>query len=258
MQQTVIDTKQAIAFGFASPKGGVGKSALTKLFPNWLNFIKGETVMVIDADPQGTVIKQRLSDVGEFDLDSWDSAYPVEVLNPEDVFNHIKINRKHFDFIAVDLAGTLSTKGNIRAYAALDKIIMPNSTSKDDLQEIEDFINLINEKVTPVRMELGLKPTEIVVTLNRIDKVLKEYKEITRLRKLPAEKIKQDIEAMQRGEFNDIEYYHPFRILDPVADITESKGVFGQDINTVITENNILIAERFGKQCEAFYKFLTS
>lgn len=245
----------AIVYGFVAPKGGVGKSAITVLAANWINYILGKSIMVIDADPQGTIIKQRAEDTEEYDIKVLENAYPVEVVNPEDVPNHIKLNKDIYDYISVDLAGTMAIKGNIQAYASLDKIIIPTSTSKDDMKEVPDFIEFINEEISPIRVKMGKKAPMISVTLNRVSKQLKEYKELARLRNLPGKIIKRDINAQMNGNFTELQYYYPFEILD--ADITESKGVFGQYINTVINEVNIEIAERFSKQCEAINSFLT-
>lgn len=92
---------------FGNQKGGVGKSTLTSLCANALSQKPFHCkVLVIDSDPQQSVIKRRLDDIqGYEDV----PPYKIEPMNIKGLQRDIAPLDQSFDYIFIDVAGKLDS-----------------------------------------------------------------------------------------------------------------------------------------------------
>lgn len=127
----------------ATSKGGAGKTTLaTCLAAHWHNF--GMRVAIIDADPQGSIIK------------SYNPAGPMGSISvfsdPEvTVYNTINEKRGNFDIIIVDTGG-FSNKTAAMAILDADLVLIPSKASALDIQRAIETHGLIKDlNFTPER-----------------------------------------------------------------------------------------------------------
>lgn len=250
-----VENQKAIVFGIVNKKGGVGKSSLIQLVAGYIQYVLFKNILVIDADPQGSITNQRELDSIEFSDDERIGAYTIVSIEPEEVIEYIEMSIRDYDYIVVDLFGTTTTKGNVPAYARLDKLILPTSTSIKDLPVTVDFHDFLRSEIFPVRKRLGYKVADIVVILNRIQLNLKEYKDLRLCIEKAGNDIVNDIEKNLKDGFGAGKIYpYPFYFLDGV--ISEAKGQFGQYINTLLTDRNMRIFSKYKSQCKEIFQFL--
>lgn len=92
---------------FGNQKGGVGKSTLTSLCANALGHKPFNCkVLVIDSDPQQSVIKRRLDDIQGFEEVP---PYKVEAMNIKGLQQEIAQLDQNYDYIFIDVAGKLDS-----------------------------------------------------------------------------------------------------------------------------------------------------
>lgn len=124
-------------------KGGAGKSTLTRnLGAHWVNL--GHKVVVIDADPQGSIISRHNTKGPLKDM--------VVVADPEEsISNTINEFRNKSDFILIDTGG-FRNKTTVRALSETDLALIPLKPSADDVAGAVETHNLIEElNQTPER-----------------------------------------------------------------------------------------------------------
>ncbi|MEO9806680.1 MAG: ParA family protein [Reichenbachiella sp.] len=246
---------ETIVFGYSSSKGGVGKSTLITLMAGYLSYLKDYKVLVIDADPQASINKKREDNQVEFGDEGMKGAYLIMEVTPDMVPDIIEDEKDNFDFIILDLAGTLTTQGNISAYTTLDKIIIPTSTSDNDITETQNFYNVLRDKIFPVRKKYMNAEPDVVIQLNRLNPKLNNYKELREMISEAGDNIDHEIELNLKGE-GAPNYIYPFKIIN--ADINTADAKFGQELNTGINTVNMEILEKYSPQCEEVLKFLKS
>ncbi|MGV6825854.1 MAG: nucleotide-binding protein [bacterium] len=123
-----------------SLKGGSGKSTIAFNLAVWLE-MGDQTVLTIDADPQGT-----LTDVIEVrDEEGYDPAVPVESAKALDDRKHLN----EFDEVLIDV-GTADLESFKKAVAMADRIVVPVPPSQADIWSTQRFLKLV-ESVTGER-----------------------------------------------------------------------------------------------------------
>jgi chromosome partitioning protein len=124
-------------------KGGAGKSTLTRnLGAHWVNL--GHKVVIIDADPQGSIISRHNTEGPLKDM--------VVVADPEEsISNTINEFRNKTDFLLIDTGG-FRNKTTVRALSETDLALIPLKPSADDVAGAVITHNLIEElNQTPER-----------------------------------------------------------------------------------------------------------
>lgn len=120
----------------ATSKGGVGKSTLARnLAAHWLNI--GNTVAVVDADPQGSII-------GRHNPDGPMHKLKVIAEPEETVSNVIEELRGKYSHIIVDTGG-FRNRTTVRALIESDLAIIPLKASSDDVAGALETHTLIQE-----------------------------------------------------------------------------------------------------------------
>jgi len=127
----------------ATSKGGAGKTTLaTCLAAHWYNM--GMKIAVIDADPQGSIIK------------SYDPEGPMGCISvfsdPETIIgNTIKEKKEDYDLIIVDTGG-FSNQTAAMALVNADLALIPSKASALDIQRAIETHGLIKDlSFTPER-----------------------------------------------------------------------------------------------------------
>ena len=127
----------------ATSKGGAGKTTLALcLAAHWHNM--GMKVAIIDADPQGSIIK------------SYDPDGPMGCISvfsdPEiTISDTIKEKRQGFDLLIVDTGG-FSNQTAAMAIVNADLVLIPSKTSALDIQRAIETHGLIKDlNFTPER-----------------------------------------------------------------------------------------------------------
>jgi chromosome partitioning protein len=152
MQQSVVNTSGNKIIVFANQKGGVGKTTLCALFANFLAFVKGVQVFVVDGDPQ-----IALTDHRKTDLKKLQEEFPGD--NPENHVGYViseasldngketselMMGLRGMDFTTIiDTPGSLSEDGMMPILANCDYIVVPLTYDEDTLKVTNNFMHLI-------------------------------------------------------------------------------------------------------------------
>ncbi len=131
---------------FSTQKGGAGKTTLTVLTASWLHYVKGYNVAVIDCDyPQYSIARMRERDLQVATDDPHYKSlayqqftrldkkmYPVVKSLPEKASETAKAlyEKGKYDFIFLDLPGTINKDGVIQTLAMMDYIFSPISADR--------------------------------------------------------------------------------------------------------------------------------
>lgn len=133
---------------FLNQKGGVGKTTLSIQTAYGLQD-KGNTVLLVDSDPQGSVRDWHAASEG--------SVLKVIGLDRETIFKDIDNFRSQYDFIIIDGAPQLS----LMAAATLkcsDLVIIPVQPSPWDIWAAEEIIRLAKSRrhITDDKLKIAL------------------------------------------------------------------------------------------------------
>lgn len=199
-----MENRETIYIGYANQKGGCGKSTLTHLHAKALAIDYDKKVLIIECDKQKSLQNQL-----ELKKES-ESAFipPYEVFNTEilNVGDVAKDMFGKYDFVFIDMPGTLDIDGIIGMLYNADILIIPVKASNYDLDSSLKFIEMA-QKVKDYKSKNTI-PFEYSILINEFDHQLKESKELINIieeLKLPAfeTKIKKSVfYARHQGEFN--------------------------------------------------------
>lgn len=202
----------------ATSKGGAGKSTLARnIAAHWVNL--GFKVVIIDADPQGSIIN-RHNPEGEL-------KNLCVIAEPEEtVFNVIKDVKDNYDFIIVDTGG-FRNKTTVRALIETDLAIIPLKPSADDVSGALETHNLINElNKTPERISRPIR-YKMIITMSQQGTIISKH-------------VRAELEQLGYLVLKS-EMYH--RVAYPEAAInglspciTDPEGAAARDITNIIKE----------------------
>lgn len=139
------DKKRNKVIVLANQKGGVGKTTNSVLLADTLVLHHGKQLVVIDADPQHSILKKH-----DQDRDKWPALQPIYQVVPFDALNSesdtmdlIRAMRdKEYDFI-IDTPGNLNLQGMLSLLFEADAVITPMQLEKTCINSTNSFINSI-------------------------------------------------------------------------------------------------------------------
>lgn len=135
--------RNPMIIGFVCQKGGVGKSTMITLFANYLSYIKGKKIVLIDTDGlQNTVYINRSEDKqlldnsdairAAFDAQPFPLLYPVlrcEIDNLHQfLVGEVLSLQDDYDYILVDTRGNLSEE-SVEAISIFNTVFIPTEVS---------------------------------------------------------------------------------------------------------------------------------
>jgi len=138
--------KNTIILSMATQKGGSGKTLLTHLLALALAG-KKETkqILVIDADAQGSLLVGRSyaknNQVNDEDI----FPYTLEASTLDNLRDKLKENYGKYDYIFIDIPGTLHMEGVRAAFLMCDFIFLPVLPSVIDFDAAMNTINAIKQ-----------------------------------------------------------------------------------------------------------------
>ncbi|CAO5677786.1 MAG: hypothetical protein HEEMFOPI_01558 [Holosporales bacterium] len=150
----------------ATSKGGAGKSTLARnLAAHWINI--GMKVVIIDADPQGSII-------GRHDPEG-DLKNLMVIAEPEETVQGLVEDIKNdYDIVIIDTGG-FRNRTTVRALLASDLAIIPLKPSADDVAgalETHRLVDEINE--TPERLKNNIK-YRMILTMTQQGTVISKH-----------------------------------------------------------------------------------
>lgn len=131
---------------FSNIKGGVGKTTLCIAFAHYL-VSKGESVQVLDADIQKSVVSLRAVDLkkGEKSI-PWDVVSSFDIKSDGDVSELIPAMKDNDGWIIVDCPGNLESDRLAPLFEAADALVIPLSYSLYDVDAtLEIFAPVIRK-----------------------------------------------------------------------------------------------------------------
>lgn len=249
-------------FGYATPKGGAGKSMLSVLIGGYLQYFKDKDVLLVDGDPQNTNGKLRrkhLKALSKEEAGKVESnSFSLISCAPTDVMDQVEMNKEYYDYIVIDLAGSAAVPGNIRAFAMMDRVIIPFNGLEATTEELYTTVDIFIKEVLPARKELGLGGIKMVGLLNNINGRVGDVRAIMDLRKLERAVIEEGIKAVRKDPEALVDYYLPVKLLGELADINNAPAALGSYITSLRTELTLSIIKNHRLQCEAMLSFINS
>jgi chromosome partitioning protein len=199
-------------------KGGAGKSTLARnLAAHWTNI--GMNVLVIDADPQGSIINRH-------NPDGLLKKMTVIAEPEENVSSVIEENRGKYNYIIIDTAG-FRNRTTITALVSTDLAIIPLKPSADDVSGAMETENLVKElSKTPERKGIPIK-YRMIITMSQQNTVIAKH-------------IRKELEQVGYLVLKS-EMYHrvayPEAAIDGLSPcITDPEGPAARDINSIVQE----------------------
>jgi chromosome partitioning protein len=133
--------KETRIISFYTQKGGSGKTTLTHMVSLALaNKKSGKNVLVLDADTQQSLVK-ALEDIrlnrGEKGLNP---PYDLEYCPLTNIQDVLKEKWGKYDYIIIDLPGTMDMEGVRTALLACDVVFLPIQPSQLDVTSAKDTI----------------------------------------------------------------------------------------------------------------------
>lgn len=150
---------------FANQKGGVGKSTLSLLLGNYMNW-KKENVCIIDTDLQQTVVGIRKDD-----LEFYSDAAPYDIrgfdIGTPEVMQDLMDNCRNIEgFVLMDAPGNMNQDGLIPMFTNADFIICPFRYDKATLASTGDFVRAL-QKIRQVSSTMKAQILFIPNNINR-------------------------------------------------------------------------------------------
>lgn len=145
---------------FATQKGGIGKTAFTMITCSYNYYVLHKRVGVIDCDfPQHTFAKEREDEIKQIrTLPDKMEAFkklnikPYNVLKSDPASTLIDMKKftesgEEFDYIFVDLPGTVNTPGVLKTVATINHVFVPLVADTKVIRSSLEFGQLIQEKL---------------------------------------------------------------------------------------------------------------
>lgn len=207
----------------ATSKGGAGKSTLVRnIAAHWVNI--GMKVMIIDADPQGSIINRH-------DPDGLLKNMTVIAEPEENISDVIEESRNKYNYIIIDTGG-FRNRTTIRALVTTDLALIPLKPSADDVSGAMETYNLIQElNKTPERGGNPIK-YRMVITMSQHNTVISRH-------------VRTELEQLGYLVLKS-EMYH--RVAYPEAAInglspciTEPDSPAARDISSIVQEINVVL-----------------
>jgi cellulose biosynthesis protein BcsQ len=140
-----------IAFG--NLKGGAGKSVLSMYFSNYLAH-KGFSVLLVDCD-----VSQHSSMSYEDQREGKDITLHRTFYNAEkygDLFEYVNGTTPVYDFVILDLPGTVQQLGVLEVFALVDKLIIPTKLDMIDVDATKRYVEIIKESSETINRNTGM------------------------------------------------------------------------------------------------------
>lgn len=199
-------------------KGGAGKSTLARnLAVHWVNI--GMQVLVIDADPQGSIINRH-------NPDGLLKKMTVMAEPEESISSVIEENRGKYNYIIIDTGG-FRNRTTIMALVSTDLAIIPLKPSADDVSGAMETENLVKElSKTPERKGIPIK-YRMIITMSQQNTVIAKH-------------IRKELEQVGYLVLKS-EMYHrvayPEAAIDGLSPcITDPDGPAARDVNAIVQE----------------------
>lgn len=165
--------RMAKIISFGNQKGGVGKSTITLLCANALSAEPfNDSVFVIDADKQRSLVKKRTSDLQGFD---GRTPYPIQQMTFADFSSDqgiYKVDRE-YDYVFVDVAGRLDENLPVdqqeitKFLQYVDYLFIPFVPGNFGMESTTDYLK-IALKTRAKRMK-GSRPLNIIGFVNMFE-----------------------------------------------------------------------------------------
>src|SRR3712207_3756387 len=144
-------TKQPVFLGFASQKGGVGKSSLAEALASILYYEKGASLLVVDCDgTQESFFKLRQRErrmiendeeisrqMTQFFTKFGKQAYPIIRSTPKDAIKdgkeYVSSHETEISLVIIDCPGHAGTEGLLQLTIDMDYIITPSEADPQAL-----------------------------------------------------------------------------------------------------------------------------
>lgn len=140
-----------VAFG--NLKGGAGKSVVSMYFSNFLAH-KGFSVLLVDCD-----VSQHSSGSYEDEREGKDITLHRTFYNAEkngDLFDFVNGAKDVYDFIILDMPGTVQQEGVLEVFALVDKLVVPTKLDMIDVDATRRYIDIIKESSALIKANTGI------------------------------------------------------------------------------------------------------
>lgn len=170
--------KMAKIIVYFTQKGGCGKSTLSIITAGYLYHTQKKKVLVIDADSQQTVQKKRNNEIEILEENLDFEPYPVLSSTLADVALLIEKNKDKYDYIIVDLPGSLSDPKILEVVYNSNFIITPCEHDALSLTHTLESAILVTRKIKSMG---GSSIEKVICMFNRIPfsqlRKIESYKE---------------------------------------------------------------------------------
>ncbi|MFK7982492.1 MAG: ParA family protein [Saprospiraceae bacterium] len=145
-----------------SQKGGVGKSTVTVLLANIFYFVFNLKVAIIDADyPQNSIAKRRRKELNISQTNNYlkplydklyadKDPYPIIPTNLPSALVMIDKLEEDFDFIFLDVTGTLNQPGFKEVLLQVNHFLIPVLQDEFSVISAVEFYRMLHKNILPV------------------------------------------------------------------------------------------------------------
>lgn len=166
---------------FGNQKGGVGKTTLTNQLAMYIHNKSEYSVLVIDGD----YLQESLSSTRKQEKDEWlnsmkqdleakgkewnksiekmfgdkydEQCYTIVTKDTNSILNSIPKYSQDYDFILIDMPGSLIGEGIIKLYMYIDFLFIPLDVSPKDMDASRRFLDMYNTRIKQKREEVNLE-----------------------------------------------------------------------------------------------------
>lgn len=157
--------------GFVCQKGGVGKSTMLTLLANYLAYIKGRKILVVDTDSlQNTIYVNRSEDRtlldssedirASFDAQPYPLLYPVLRCDIENLHQFLTEQvlslQDDYDYILVDTKGDLNQE-SVTSISIFNTVFIPTAVSDSSTKSASNTGHIMQKLIDAEKEEIELK-----------------------------------------------------------------------------------------------------